>query len=54
LFYDTAEGSIGGVHYPADRISQQTMDRFSRCLLELIEAFIRQPQARVASIALAS
>ncbi len=52
LFYDTEEGITGGVHYPRAHISHRTMSRFSRCLVELLAAFVARPEIRIVDIPL--
>lgn len=52
LFYDTAGGIIGSVHYPRARASFATMQRFSRNLRHFLEMFVTRPDLPVTNISL--
>lgn len=52
LLHDTGDEVVGGVHFPLQRFSVETMDRFARNFLLFIKELIRRPRLRVKDILL--
>lgn len=47
VLHDTDNEVIGGVHFPLNRFSVNTMERFARNFLVFVGALLRQPNGRV-------
>jgi len=52
LLYDTDGDTVGGIHFPLNRLSKETMERFGRNFLVFIGALLRQPEGRIKDISL--
>lgn len=52
LLYDTDDEVVGGMHFPLNRFSVDTMERFGRNFTTFIYALLRQPEERVKDMSL--
>ncbi len=52
LLYDSGAEIVGGVHYPLNRFSKNTMERFGLNFLVFLKTLLKQPQTRVKDILL--
>jgi hypothetical protein len=52
VIYETEEGAVGGMYYPCDRISAESMERFVRNYLMFIRTLLRQPQRPIGELLL--
>jgi amino acid adenylation domain-containing protein len=54
LLFDTDQDVLGNVHFPLNRFSTDTMERFARNLGHFIEALLTRPDERLRSLPLVS
>jgi hypothetical protein len=52
LLYDTNEGVTGGVYFPLERLSVESMEGFGRNFLAFLRALLKTPELAVADIKL--
>lgn len=52
LLFETTDSIVGGLHFPLDRFSISTMERFCRNFTALLKELLRNPEGRVQNIKL--
>jgi hypothetical protein len=52
LLYEGEEEVTGGVYFPRSRFSEQTMQRFARCLMLFVRTMMAEPNSKVADLPL--